>query len=96
MPNCFSLTPKGEPEPVRLGAVDDAMRAHFGAPPNPDEWYRGWYQTIGFMLARGLPWEGIREHVRTSMRPEADRAKDVAVVDWLEANYTADAWTEAK
>lgn len=84
MPNCFQLIQDGEA--VRLQEVDDKMREHFGAPPDAERWYEQWYDTVGFALALGKDWTEIRAMF-------ADCELD-PVIDWLETNYTVDAWVE--
>ena len=86
MPNCFSLTKIGSPQdgPVILQHVDDEIRKAFGAEPDPVNWYRGWYDVIGLALATGKDWVWCRQH----LQHWAD------IIDWLEANYTYDAWAE--
>ena len=88
MPSCFQLTKKGEQAPARLQTVDDEMRVAFGADPDPDKWFEQWYNTIGLGLAMGHDWVKLREIFKETAL--------VAVVDWLEANYTTDSWYEHK
>lgn len=84
MPNCFTLTPKGETEPARLAAIDDAMCAHFGVAPDPDKYYQFWVDCEGLALACGKDWTWMRENF-----PER-----VGIIDWLAEHYTPDAWCE--
>lgn len=97
MANCFTLTRKGESKPASLQGIDDEMRLHFGEPPDAKQWLYGWYNTIGFALALGRDWNQIREEYApdpyASDGGEFDR-KMVGVCDWLEANFTANAWAE--
>lgn len=86
MPNCFTLTRKGEDKPSNLAAVDEALCAHFGAEVHPTQWYRAWYDIEGLGLACGRSWDWMREKL-----PER---KDV--IDFLEANYEANAWYQHK
>lgn len=85
MPACFQLTRKGEREPAILQSVDNAMREHFGAEPSETAWYERWYDTIGLGLALGHSFERLK----TEFFPNK-----AAIIDWLEANYTTDAWHE--
>jgi len=86
MPHCFSLTRKGEKETATLQSVDDAMCAHFGTIPNPKEWYKNWYSTIGLGLAVGHSLQKLKEFW-------PDKSE---IIDWLDENYTSDAWREWK
>jgi len=86
MPNCFTLTRKGENEPSELAEVDNQMRLHFGAPPDDVHWFKSWYDITGLALACGIGWDKIRETCPGQKE----------VVDWLEANYTTNAWYQSK
>jgi hypothetical protein len=60
------------------------MCAHFGVTPDPVTWYQNWENIEGLGLAMGFSWDKMRE-----INP--DRKE---IIDWLEANYDADAWAE--
>lgn len=87
MPNCFQLTRKGEKEPSPLLTIDKEMCDHFGEECDPKLWFRNWYNTIGFLLATGSDWAKIRETYD-------DSPHMLEVIEYLEANYTFDAWAE--
>ena len=84
MPNCFTLTRKGETEPSKLSAIDDALCAHLGVAPDPKMYHAYWVDLEGFALAMGRDW--------TWMRANFEGREDI--IGWLEANYTPDAWAE--
>jgi len=63
MPNCFSLTRKGESKPCELQQVDEQIREHFKAPPDPVNWFRNWYNTLGMDFAFGKSPESIQKEV---------------------------------
>ena len=87
MPNCFQLLERStdnELVPVAFSHIDNRMRIHFDAPPDPINWYKHWYDLIGFGLALGRSWADLREAF-----PD-----HVDIVNWLETNYTCDAWAE--
>ena len=67
---------------VSLQSVDDAMRVHFGAEPDDINWYRGWYNSIGLLLALGKEWSEVLE----AFPHNAD------IIAWLQEHYTKDAW----
>lgn len=100
MPNCFTLTRKGESEPANLQEIDNEMRQAFGEEPDEDNWLWGWYDTIGFGLAMGKDWKQLREQFAEdpaeSERTNLARRRKLAVIYWLEANYVPDAWAEAE
>ncbi len=85
MPNCFSLTRKGESEPMKLQDVDTLIAAHVGEVCDPVRWCRGWYDTIGFGLAMGETF--------SSLRAEYFNHPDLLpVIDFLAENFTTAAW----
>ena len=86
MPNCFQLTSKETGQPKKLAELDNEIRAHFGAPPHPTQWYKGWYDCIGFSIAMGKDWQYCRETF--------DGLDEI--IDYLEERYTYDAWFEHK
>ena len=82
MPAYFTLTKKGETKPSTFVAIDEALCAHFGVTPDPNLYYRSWYDIEGLGLAMGYDWNKLREINPTR--------KDL--IDWLEENYLPDAW----
>ena len=86
MPNCFMLMKNGKP--VNLRDVDDAMREHFGAPPDDENWYCNWYNSIGILFSLGRTFEQIKEVF------DEDDTETRGIIDWIEANYTVDSWYE--
>ena len=82
MPAYFTLTKKGETKPSTFVAIDEALCAHFGVTPDPDLYYRSWYDIEGLGLAMGYDWDKLRE-----INPNR---KDI--INWLEENYLPDAW----
>ncbi len=100
MPNCFSLTRKGETAPMPLQAIDDLMRKHFDAAPDAINWFNGWYDYIGFALAcgRDMAWleTGIAKII-SEAKDDDERAYWTmmqACRAWLADNFTSDAWAE--
>lgn len=86
MPNCFSLTPKGEKKPAILQDVDNKLREAFHQPHDDVNWLWGWYDMIGLALAMGKDWAWIR----TNFEGE----NILAVANWLEGRYDVDCWCE--
>jgi len=82
MPNCFTLTPKGEMEPARLADIDEALCAALGDKPDPVRYYEGWVDMEGFALALGKDWAWMR----------AEWPDRIAIIDWLDEHYTPDAF----
>ena len=93
MPAYFQLYPKNSDEPAKFADVDDKMRAHFNAPPDPDKYLCGWYDSIGMRLALGQSFDEIRAEWFSYNEAEGyDELIDI--LDWLEANYTPNSWTQ--
>lgn len=86
MPACFNLTPRNGTEPEQLSEIDNKMRAHFGAPPDPKKWYENWYNIEGLGIALGHDWDKLRE-ICPDRKP---------IIDWLEENYIMNAWYQGK
>ena len=87
MPRCFALTKKGENKPTKLQTIDDEMREAFGAPPDPAQWFRDWYNIIGLGLAVGKSFAQMRKLFE-------DDAELVECLTYLEERYESDCWRE--
>ena len=85
MPNCFQILDKVSGEPVVLQHVDERLCQHFGVPVDPDSWYLGWYDAIGFELAIGWTFAELRE-------ANADNEEYLAIIDCLDAWYNVNSW----
>jgi len=106
MPACFRLTERGEEKPSEFEEVDMKMRRHFGFFDQCETHYMlHWFRTVGLYLAMGKSMEWIRNSYREDAVHEYavgegdDSLQEygvmmIAVVDWLEANYTIDSWYE--
>lgn len=95
MPNCFTLTRKGEAKPASLNAIDEELCQHLGVPVHPKQYVAGWYMSIGFSLACGKDWDYI-ESTLQQYADEGDEAdkQALACCKYLRENFTADAWCE--
>jgi len=89
MPNCFRLIRAGEA--VLLQQVDEEMCRHFGEPCHPKLWFRSWYDCIGFDLAMGRSFAEVKE---IYAGPAWVDSGLLPVAEWLEANFTVEAWYE--
>ena len=94
MPNCFQLTLKGQDKAALLSDVDEALCKHLGVEVHPTRYVYGWYNSIGCALACGKDWDWMRQQyqARQANDSEDDYSKEFAILDYLEANYTAEAW----
>ena len=82
MPACFTLTPVGSALPASFTSIDEAMCAAFNTPVHPTQYYRQWYDIVGFSLALGNSWELI-----------IAKFPDYAdIVQWLQVRYEPDAF----
>lgn len=88
MPNCFTLTKKGETEPTTLNKLDEEICEFLGEPVDPVHYVADWYNTIGLMLACGKTLPQCKEiftHETTHK-----------IVDFLDEHYVAHAWYEVR
>jgi hypothetical protein len=88
MPNCFTLTRKGEDKPATFVSIDEELCEHFNMPCDFKQYLWNWYDIIGLALACGksLEWcqseeAGFGEKMR-------------AVAAYLEKHYDSDAWSQ--
>ncbi len=105
MPNCFQLTRKSAPEkgPVKFTEIDDEMCKHFKADPHPTLYHAAWYDIFGLALAMGQTFESKRVFFRDKIVQCKDKPEEIQmwihwieIADWLEANFTPNAWYETK
>lgn len=101
MPNCFSLTRLSSPGngPVPLVQIDEEMCKHFNVKPDPVKYYAYWYDYVGFPLAMGKTFADIREQFKKDAKEQGPQEaayweRLIAIVDWLDANFTVDAWVQ--
>lgn len=85
MPNCFTLTKKGETELSRFADIDDEMRKDFGAPPDTRSYFYNWYDHIGLYLACGWSFDRI-----IAEGVQSDKLREIA--KWLQERYEPNAW----
>lgn len=105
MPNCFQLTRRTalEAGAVTLQQVDKELCEHFQAPCDEKEWYCGWYNYIGFLIAMGKDWDWLTDDIN-KMIAEAKEHNDKPAEDywshmqevrkWLQETFTYEAWVE--
>jgi hypothetical protein len=56
--------------------------------PDPDKWFRGWYDVVGLYLAMGKTFSEIYNMVKS------DEMKEI--VTYLDTHYKSSAWYEHK
>lgn len=89
MPNCFSLTRKGEKTPTDFIIVDEELCAMLGVPVHPTAWVEHWYNIIGLSLACG---KSLEELTKQYKEEKAERL--VKIAEYLGENYVTNAWCE--
>lgn len=87
MPNCFSLTPKGQDKPESLSIIDEKICQELNRPSDDQYYCLEWYDRIGFSLACGRTFAELKD--RYVNNPEM-----LKIVVFLDANYTVNAWAE--
>lgn len=88
MPNCFSLTRKGESKPTNLVDVDEELCEFLGVETHPEEWVAHWYEAVGFGLALGCTFEDLW----TNFEDEDLRE----IIEYLDENFEARCWIERR
>jgi hypothetical protein len=106
MQNTFSLYPRGARVPASLNEVDRLMCEHFGFEPDSKRYLCGWFDSIGFYLALGRTYQTIRADYearleKAKVKPEFPDDVDfytstLAILEWLEANYSPNSSYEMK
>lgn len=101
MPNCVALTRIGDDKPSTYHQVDDCLCQHFEVDGDPNQWFRGWYDYVAFLLAIGCTWDEIVDELHKVMtkpwtQDTAWAWHMIAIVHYLRQHYTADTWWEPK
>lgn len=91
MPNCISITKKGDNQPMKFPDVDAFICEKLGVLPDPVQWYAGWYDIIGFSIACG---NNIGSDKLWRIVAGNDKLCDVLRV--LEEHFVSDAWYEGR
>ena len=94
MPNCFSLTRKGESEPTDLVKVDEELCKHLGVECDPKHWTSYWYGSIGFHIACGKPLGSKELRDVVEYIAGDDTPNLLKCLNYLEEHFTSDAWVE--
>jgi len=100
MPNCFTLTPKGQASPATLAAVDEGICALLGVEPHPVKYIAGWFDDLGFCYAMGDSHDRVLEKLNELLAKTTDafdlRQIEVKlkIAQYLADNYDLNAWAE--
>lgn len=96
MAACFQLIKKGTEEPALLNSIDEELCAHFNVPVHPNDWYKNWYNTIGFRLALGKTFDEIKPELQKLAEeyPDSECPQLVLIVDYLQEHYESTNWSE--
>lgn len=94
MPNCFTLTRKGEDSPTPLSTIDKEICNLLNVEVHPRFYCTecNWFDTIGFFIATGIPL-----HSEQMMQKIVDHCNGfldtfLKVLRYLRDNYTDDAF----
>jgi hypothetical protein len=93
MPNCFQLFKKGSSQAEVLARVDDAICDHMQLPVHATNYCLGWFDVIGFGIAVGKPLGSPELRAFVANMPQ-ESARLLQILDFLEANYTSNAFVE--
>ena len=88
MPNCVQFIDKTTKEAASPYEMDNALREFLGAEPDSKRYYLNWYDNFGASASAGRSFE--------DMRVIYEHEEAIKIIDWLDANYTINAWYESK
>ena len=87
MPNCFTLTKKGEDKPSTFQDIDQELCDMLGVPCDDEHWVEHWYDSIGLALACGKTFKQM-------MQEDYWDINDQKILKYLDEHYTSSAWAE--
>lgn len=85
MPNYVQLLDKTTKTPEAFPVIDDKIRVLFDAPEDTKCFFHSWYDNLAMLLSVGKSFDELREIWK-------DDPKMIRITDFLEENYTVDAW----
>ena len=97
MPNCIQLISRETNEATKFSTIDDRLCQWLGVEPDKERYHAAWYDIIGFRLALGQSFAQIKEYFTKEMQTSKysdEYAHLWRIADWLETNYTCNAWAE--
>ena len=99
MPACFQLFPKESDKASLLQDIDNDLRKAFGAESDPENYYKNWFDIIGFRLAIGLTFDQILiEFAKDVTQPlksyDNHTIELIRITNWLAEHYSPQAWRE--
>ena len=97
MPNCFTLTRKGETTPANLNAIDEELCTLLGVPVHPTKYVEYWFDIIGLPLACGKSLEEIIKRFKEDneySKKDNDQDPLVKIAEYLNEHYVSNAWCE--
>jgi hypothetical protein len=101
MPQCYTLTRKGQNEPEFRTKIDEELCKLLGLPVHPEYWVRDWDNVIGFALACGKTMDQVREMllqyrekaIKKNNEDGANYYRDLLKIqEYLDQNFTVNAW----
>jgi len=94
--NCFTLQRKGSTENVNFTEVDNEICQLFGVIPDPEDYYKNWFNIFGFALATnytlGTPeWVNLLDKFKNGHGRFLDLFR---IGMYLNENFTSNSWAE--
>lgn len=87
MPVCFRLYAPNSSEPANLAEVDNKICELFNETPHETNWFRGWFNVIGFRLALG----DRKEELMEDFKEHEFYGK---IVEWIFDNFRVESFRE--
>ena len=94
MPNCFQLIGKSSAVAEKFYDIDNELCKHLGVEVSQTQYYRGWYDSIGMLVAMGRTWADIREVCAKDIEGDPGDPELGKIIDWLSENYNTKSWYE--
>lgn len=94
----FQLSRKTDGNIIPPQIVDNELCQYLGVPADTDNYYCGWYDSIGWGLTCGASFQDLRESAGKKLERQPERAeyfgKIFQILDYLDENFTANAVEE--
>ena len=87
MANYIQLFDKKTSKPESFQVIDEKLCKALNVPVDEDRYYQSWYDVIGFSMCDTI--HEVREKI-TRLSPKATKLQ--AALQWLDENYTLNAW----
>ena len=102
MPNMIRISRKGDENvAVPFGVIDEEICSHFGAKVSEDQYYRGWYDAVGYSAKENfvdiIESYEKRQAEETNAPEGLRRHRDdmIKIMKFLDENFVLKAWYSA-